>query len=189
MASQTDEATTALLSTLHSASSSWSKFNLDNRRSTLTAASNATREAKEQSAAARKSLASSTKNLKKSLAAATTAASTSASSSGGDGGSNSDATRTAVAELAKIIKSTVKSYQEEIEPLRESSLELARESFGAGKSGFLVVLEAQKRLLAARRDAISWVEASSVMVVELEAACGRPMNELLERPEVGASSE
>ena len=57
MASQTDEATTALLSTLHSASSSWSKFNLDNRRSTLTAASNATREAKEQSAAARKSLA------------------------------------------------------------------------------------------------------------------------------------
>ena len=117
MASQTDETTTALLSSLHDASSSWSKFNLDNRRSTLTAASNATREAKEQSAAARKSLASSTKNLKKSLAAATTAASTSASSSGGDGGSNGDATKTAVAELAKIIKSTVKSYQEEIDAL------------------------------------------------------------------------
>ena len=108
MTSQTDEATTALLSTLHFASSSWSKFNLDNRRSTLTAASNATREAKELSAAARKSLASSTKNLKKNLATATTA-----STSGGDG----DATKAAVAELAKVVKSTVKSYQEEIDAL------------------------------------------------------------------------
>ena len=113
MASQTDEATTALLSTLTSASSSWSKFNLDNRRSTLTAASNATREAKELSAAARKSLASSTKNLKKSLAAATAASASASTSGSGDG----DATKAAVAELAKVVKSTVKSYQEEIDAL------------------------------------------------------------------------
>ena len=105
---QTDEATSDLLSKLHAASSSWSKFDLDHRRSALVAAGNTTREGREQSAAARKTLAASTKNLKKGVATATTASSSS---------TNVDATKTAVADLAKIVKSTVKSYQEEIDAL------------------------------------------------------------------------
>lgn len=78
---------------------------------------------------------------------------------------------------------TTRAYRDEIAPLRESSLELARESFRAGKTGFLSVLEAQKQLLAARRDANSWAETSALMLIELEAACGRPLSELLEEPE------
>lgn len=96
--------------------------------------------------------------------------------------------RTAYERLVTTLE-TARSYEEEIEPLRESGLELARESFGAGKSGFLVVMEAQKRLLAARRDAISWAEASAVMVVELEAVCGRPMREIHGAPEGGRPPE
>ena len=75
---------------------------------------------------------------------------------------------------------TSRAYREDIAPLRESSLELAREAFRAGKTGFLSVLEAQKRLLAARRDANAWAEASALMLIELEAACGRPFHELIE---------
>jgi homeobox protein cut-like len=109
---QADDATAALLSTLTAAAGSWSKFQLDGRRTALTTAAAATREAKEQSAAARKSLAASTKSLKKSLAAAT------AATADGEGDATAAAaTRAAVAELAKIVKSTVKSYQEEIDSL------------------------------------------------------------------------
>ncbi len=75
---------------------------------------------------------------------------------------------------------TARAYRDNITPLRESSLELAREAFRAGKTGFLSVLEAQKRLLAARRDANEWAEASALMLIELEAACGRPLRELVE---------
>ena len=106
---QTDEATATLLSKLHAASSSWSKFDLDHRRSALAAAGNTTREAREQSAAARKTLAASTKSLKKSVVTATTAS--------GSSTIDDATTKTAVADLAKIVKSTVKSYQEEIDAL------------------------------------------------------------------------
>lgn len=74
---------------------------------------------------------------------------------------------------------TERSYRTSIVPLRESSLELARESFRAGKSGFLGVLEAQKRLLKARRKGNLWAESSLLMVISLEEACGRPLEELL----------
>jgi outer membrane protein TolC len=89
--------------------------------------------------------------------------------------------RAAYERLVSTIE-TAAAYRERIAPLRESSLELARESFRAGKSGFLSVLEAQKQLLAARRDANSWAETSARMLIELETACGRPLSELLEEP-------
>lgn len=87
--------------------------------------------------------------------------------------------RAAHKRLASTLE-TSRAYREDIAPLRTSSLELAREAFRAGKTGFLSVLEAQKRLLAARRDANAWTEASALMVIELEAACGRPLRELVE---------
>jgi len=74
---------------------------------------------------------------------------------------------------------TARSYQEDILPLRESSLDLARKSFRAGKTGFLYVLEAQKQLISARREAASWTESSALMLISLEAACGRPLRELV----------
>jgi cobalt-zinc-cadmium efflux system outer membrane protein len=86
--------------------------------------------------------------------------------------------RAAHARLASTLE-TARAYREDITPLRESSLELAQEAFRAGKTGFLSVLEAQKRLLAARRDANMWAERSALMLIELEAVCGRPLGALV----------
>lgn len=71
-------------------------------------------------------------------------------------------------------------YEERLLPLRRSSLDLARESFTAGKTGFLSVLEAQSQLLAARREYVKRLEAVALSVPALEAACGRPLVELVE---------
>lgn len=87
--------------------------------------------------------------------------------------------RAAHERLASTLE-TARAYREDIAPLREYSLELAREAFRAGKTGFPSVLEAQKRLLAARRDANTWAETSALMLIELEVACGRPLRELVE---------
>jgi len=70
-------------------------------------------------------------------------------------------------------------YRDRLLPLRQSSLELARDSFTEGKTGFLSVLEAQGRLLSARREYVERLEAVSRSFPELEAACGRPLVELL----------
>jgi outer membrane protein TolC len=72
-------------------------------------------------------------------------------------------------------------FRDRLLPLRQSSLELARESFAAGKTGFLSVLQAQGRLLAARRDYVGRLESVALSVPEIEAACGRPLEELLDR--------
>lgn len=84
---------------------------------------------------------------------------------------------------------TARLYQDQLLPLRESSLELARESFAEGKTGFLSVLEAQGRLLAARREYVERLEAVAVSIPALEAACGRPLAELLDDNEHDLQSE
>ncbi len=94
----------------------------------------------------------------------------------------SEQVRSAHARLVSTSESA-RAYRDSISPLRESSLELAREAFRAGKTGFLSVLEAQKRLLAARRDVIVWAETAALTAIELEAACGRPLQEFLEETE------
>lgn len=71
-------------------------------------------------------------------------------------------------------------YGDQLLPLRQSSLELAQESFAEGKTGFLSVLEAQGRLLAARREYVERLKAVAVSIPALEAACGRPLPELLQ---------
>ncbi|MAG34684.1 MAG: hypothetical protein CL878_00320 [Dehalococcoidia bacterium] len=84
-------------------------------------------------------------------------------------------------ERYAMAQGTARLYQEELLPLRESSLELARESFAAGKTGFLSVLEAQERLLATRREYVDWLEAVALSIPELEVACGRPLAVLLDQ--------
>lgn len=86
-------------------------------------------------------------------------------------------------EQHALAADTARLYQDQLLPLRQSTLELARESFGEGKTGFLSVLEAQGRLLAARREYVERLEAVAVSIPVLEAACGRPLTELLERDE------
>lgn len=84
-------------------------------------------------------------------------------------------------ERYAMAQETARLYQKELLPLQQASLDLARESFAAGKTGFLSVLEAQNRLLATRRDYVSRLESVAQSIPELEAACGRPLNVLLEK--------
>jgi len=78
-----------------------------------------------------------------------------------------------------LSQDTVRLFQEELLPLRESSLDLAREAFAAGKTGFLSVLEAQEQLLTARRDFVGHLETLVRAIPDLEAACGQPLQLLL----------
>lgn len=82
-----------------------------------------------------------------------------------------------------LAQDTARLYREELLPLREASLDLARESFAAGKTGFLSVLEAQNRLLAARRDYVDRLAMVATSIRDLEASCGRPFGALLESNE------
>lgn len=82
-------------------------------------------------------------------------------------------------ERYSMAQDTTRLYRTELLPLREASLDLARESFAAGKTGFLSVLEAQDRLLATRREYVDRLEAVALSVPDLEAACGRPLDVLL----------
>lgn len=82
-------------------------------------------------------------------------------------------------ERYAMAQETARLYQKELLPLQQASLELARESFAAGKTGFLSVLEAQNRLLATRRDYVVRLESVAQSIPELEAACGRPLDVLL----------
>jgi cobalt-zinc-cadmium efflux system outer membrane protein len=82
-------------------------------------------------------------------------------------------------ESYSLARDSAQLYRDRILPLRQSSLELARDSFAEGKTGFLSVLEAQSQLLAARREYVDRLEALSSSVPDLEAACGRPLVDLL----------
>ena len=86
-------------------------------------------------------------------------------------------------ERYAMAQDTARLYRTDLLPLRETSIELARESFAAGKTGFLSVLEAQDRLLATRRDYVSRLESVALSIPDLEAACGRPLSFLLESDE------
>ncbi len=78
-----------------------------------------------------------------------------------------------------LARDTVRLYEQDLLPLRQTSLDLAREAFAAGKTGFLSVLEAQNRLVTARREYVGQLEALARTVPELEAACGQPFTDLL----------
>ena len=73
-----------------------------------------------------------------------------------------------------------RSYKERILPLAENSLELAQESFRAGKTGVLSVLIAQRKLLSARRDYFQKLEQLAYSVINIEAAIGMPVSKLLD---------
>lgn len=82
-------------------------------------------------------------------------------------------------EEYSVASDLARLYRDQILPLRQSSLELARESLAQGKTRFLSVLEAQGELLAARREYVERLEAVSESIPGIEAACGRPLSEIL----------
>jgi cobalt-zinc-cadmium efflux system outer membrane protein len=71
-------------------------------------------------------------------------------------------------------------YRDQVIPLRETSLELARSAYQAGRTPLLNVLETQRALLTARAGYAETLQASAVALVELEKATGQPLARLLE---------
>eukprot|EP00566_Odontella_aurita_P008811 CAMPEP_0113553646 /NCGR_PEP_ID=MMETSP0015_2-20120614/15726_1 /TAXON_ID=2838 /ORGANISM="Odontella" /LENGTH=842 /DNA_ID=CAMNT_0000454733 /DNA_START=13 /DNA_END=2541 /DNA_ORIENTATION=- /assembly_acc=CAM_ASM_000160 len=114
-----DEATVELRLSLNAAVSSWSKFDLTSRRPILETSASSAREYRDQSQAARKALGDLTKSFKKSVKG-TEASAAALRVSHGSGGAVTDeaeALLSSVDGLAKSCRSTVKSYQEEIDHL------------------------------------------------------------------------
>ncbi|GMU22528.1 MAG: hypothetical protein AMXMBFR13_26140 [Phycisphaerae bacterium] len=73
-------------------------------------------------------------------------------------------------------------YRQEMLPLAERSLAMTRDSYRAGGTSVLAVLEAQRFLLDARRRYLEALQNAAGLVAEVELAVGRPLSELIEPP-------
>ncbi len=84
------------------------------------------------------------------------------------------------AARARTAWSNVGFYRDQVLPLRETSLDLARTAYQAGRTPLLNVLEAQRALLTARAGHADSLQASAGALVELEKATGQPLSRILE---------
>lgn len=79
-------------------------------------------------------------------------------------------------------------YRDQVLPLCETSLELARTAYRAGRTPLLNVLEAERALLSARAGYAESLRASASAVVELEKATGQPIARILEAARVASQA-
>ncbi len=87
--------------------------------------------------------------------------------------------RLAVARMRKAV-GDAGYYRDQVLPLREQSLELARTAYQAGRTPLLNVLEAQRALLKAREGYADSLQASADAAIELEKAAGLRLSRLVE---------
>jgi cobalt-zinc-cadmium efflux system outer membrane protein len=88
------------------------------------------------------------------------------------------------ADRARTALELARFYDEEVSPQAERSMELSRDSYRAGKTSVLSVLEAQRSLLAARLGRARAMESAATAIPELERVVGLPMGVILERTAV-----
>jgi len=77
-------------------------------------------------------------------------------------------------DQAKTSTELARFYQDKILPQAQRSLELGNLSYQSGNTSILVVLEAQRNLLATRRLAITAQQSAAVALADLELVVGRP---------------
>jgi cobalt-zinc-cadmium efflux system outer membrane protein len=75
--------------------------------------------------------------------------------------------------------SNVSFYRDQVLPLRETSLDLAKTAYQAGRTPLLNVLEAERALLTARAGYAESLQASASALIELEQATGQPIARIL----------
>ncbi|MEW6253364.1 MAG: TolC family protein [Planctomycetota bacterium] len=90
---------------------------------------------------------------------------------------------------ARTAWGTASYYRDQVMPLRETSLELARTAYQAGRTSLLNVLETQRALLTARAGYADSLQASAAALVELEKATGQPLARILEAAEEADHNE
>lgn len=105
-----------MIQSIKGASQSWGIFDLSGKRGQFDAILSQSKEAREQSVAARKKLADTTKQLKRSVKSGEQASNSLVASNGTDPSAVNAAVK-AMESLAKECRVTVKSYQEEIDKL------------------------------------------------------------------------
>jgi len=72
----------------------------------------------------------------------------------------------------------VRLHSERFVPLAEKNLDLSRESYRAGKTPILTVLEAQRFFLTARRRYVATMQSAAATIPQLERVVGAPWAEL-----------
>ena len=82
------------------------------------------------------------------------------------------------ADQAKTAREIARFYDQDVLPQSRQNLDMARESYRAGKTGFLSMLDAERTLLATRDRYASAQEQAAVMVARLERLVGLPISEL-----------
>jgi outer membrane protein, heavy metal efflux system len=79
-------------------------------------------------------------------------------------------------ERARTAWETSHFYRDQLLPLRETSLNISREAYEAGRASFLQVLEAERTLLETRAGYVATLQNSAAAVVELERVTGQPVS-------------
>lgn len=89
----------------------------------------------------------------------------------------------AIHARAKTAFETAGFMRDELLPLRENGLRLAREAYRVGSTTLLTVLDAQRRLLEARAGYVDVQAAAGVARIDLERIAGQPFAVLSTPPE------
>ena len=89
----------------------------------------------------------------------------------------------AVHARAKTAFETAGFMRDELLPLRENGLRLAREAYRVGSTTLLTVLDAQRRLLEARAGYVDVQATAGLARIDLERIAGQPFAALSALPE------
>jgi cobalt-zinc-cadmium efflux system outer membrane protein len=83
-----------------------------------------------------------------------------------------------VADQAETARRIARFYEAEVLPQSQQNLDLARDSYQAGKTGFLSVLEAERTFLVARERYASALEEAAATLARLEQVVGLPIDDM-----------
>lgn len=83
-------------------------------------------------------------------------------------------------DAAQTARRIAAYFHEKMLPQAQSNLDLSRQSYQAGRASLIVLLDAQRILLATRRDAVVADRESAITTAELERLTARPITTLLE---------
>lgn len=85
-------------------------------------------------------------------------------------------------DAAQTARRVADYFHEKMLPQTQSNLDLSRQSYQAGRASLIVLLDAQRILLATRRDAVVADRESAITWAELERLVSRPIAAILAPP-------
>ncbi|MCC7316634.1 MAG: TolC family protein [Planctomycetes bacterium] len=92
-------------------------------------------------------------------------------------------------DQAETARSVAEYFRGKLLPQAQSNLDLSRESYAAGRASLIVLLDAQRVLLATRRDAIAAERDRATALAELELVVSKPISAILTLQTTSAPSD